>query len=197
MISKHVKGKYHIGLIVKSKQKWTLETIFTESFKNRELNLIAKNINPKETVNVLVIKPRKNIFESCSVNILAIHVDFEKTLKTIFPTKTVVSSAKSSLFFIDGSLTTCFIQIASAGNITLLTWPVLSNKKLFTWKISYGSDQSSQHQKRITLSDLKRFLLLNSQSTLKNSMKKATVRDNLPIGMLKDSIYCMSTHVHR
>lgn len=94
--------------------------------------MIAKNINPKETVNVLVIKPRKNIFESCSVNILAIHVDFEKTLKTIFPTKTVVSSAKSSLFFIDGSLTTCFIQIASAGNITLLTWPVLSNKKLFT-----------------------------------------------------------------
>ena len=82
-------------------------------FKNsRSESEFKKYKSQRNRLNVMVRKAKKENFRNLLRQSTHDPCRFWKTLKTIFPTKSVVSSAKS--FLIDGSLTTCSIKIASS-----------------------------------------------------------------------------------
>ena len=111
---------------------------------------------------------------------------FWNNLKRIFPTKNARSCMKS--FFMDRSLTSCPITIASSF-CTFFTNIVRHAKqnsillKNFIWFRPVVS-----HQKTYATFRLKEVLVLDCPWSLQTfSRNKATGHDNLPLGLLKDS----------
>ena len=187
MISKRVKGKIspwinsHIKAEMNNRDK--LYRIFKNSRSESEFE---KYKSQRNRVNVMVRKAKKEYFRNLLRQSTHDPSRFWKTLKTIFPTKSVVSSAKS--FLIDGSLTTCSIKIASSfcnffTNMASVVKQKAIHLKNFVWSrpVQPTSKTYSTFQfKEVSVKEVTKYL--------KNlSRKKATGHDNLPPGMLKDS----------
>ena len=111
MITKRVKGKISPWLNSQIKAEMNNRDKLYRIFKNsRSESEFKKYKSQRNRLNVMVRKAKKEHFRNLLRQSTHDPCRFWKTLKTIFPTKSVVSSC----FLIDGSLTTCSRKIASS-----------------------------------------------------------------------------------
>ena len=130
MISKPVKGKISQWLNPQIKSKMNNRDKLYRKFRKSRTESNSKSYkSQRNKVNVLVRKAKKEYFQNLLRESTNDPSRFWKILKKIFPTKNIVSGAKS--FLIEGSLTTCPVKIASAVFASFLpTWQTYCQTKI-------------------------------------------------------------------
>ena len=187
LISKRVKGKKSPWLTRELKNEMNnRDKLHRKFLKTKSVNDFNSYKTQRNKVNILVRKAKNKHFISLITESTKDPKRFWKILKAIFPTKEIVSNAKS--FFINGKLTSNPTKIAAGFCNFFTTMARKVKEKAIRLKDFVWSKPIKTHPKTYCTFQLKEILVNDVFKYLKKlSRNKATGHDDLPPGMLKDS----------